>query len=114
VTLINKFGVFRKINVNPPPILLSQKLLAILFRTRAKGRDFYDVSFLSGKTKPDYSYIKKITDLSEEEFKIKISKHCSSLNFQMLTKDVAPFLFDAEEKNRILSFLESLPTILKP
>ena len=44
--ILNKFGVYRKILVNPINTILSQKILAILERKREKGRDFYDVSYL--------------------------------------------------------------------
>lgn len=109
--LLNKFGVFRNIVVNPPAILLAQKLLAILYRQRAKGRDFYDVSFLSGKTKPDFTYIKKITGLDKKQFSAKLDKHCKKLNLKGLAKDVEPFLFDPDQKERVLLFREILPSI---
>ena len=50
--ILNRFDVFTRINVVPESILLSQKLLAVLFRKRPMGRDFYDVIFLLSKTKP--------------------------------------------------------------
>jgi len=65
LTTINKFGVYRKILVNPPDVLLAQKLLAVFFRKREKGRDFYDVSFLSAKTRPNYPYIEGVTGLKK-------------------------------------------------
>jgi len=109
---INKFGVFRKINVNPAPILLAQKLLAVLLRKMEKGRDFYDSSFLAGKTKPDYDYIKNVTGLSKEEFKKEIVRRCGRLDYHLLARDVAPFLFDADQANRVLCFYENLSAIL--
>ncbi|OGC10495.1 hypothetical protein A3J90_01225 [candidate division WOR-1 bacterium RIFOXYC2_FULL_37_10] len=110
--IINKFGVFRKIPVNLPQVLLSQKLLAILFRKREKGRDFYDTSFLSAKTKPDYEYIEKITGLDKQEFIDKIKTKCAKLNFKHLANDVEPFLFDVQKKDRVLDFKEELDNIL--
>jgi len=112
VKSLNKFGVFRNITVNPSSVLLAQKLLAILYRPREKGRDFYDASFLGGKTKPDYEYVKAMTGLTRIEFSQKLSERCSRLNFKALAKDVAPFLFDDSQINRILNFKESLPKIL--
>lgn len=109
---INKFGIFRKINVNPVSILLAQKLLAVLLRKREKGRDFYDSSFLAGKTKPDYNYIRSVTGLSKKDFTEKIIKHCGRLDYRFLAKDVAPFLFDADQADRVLYFFENLPAIL--
>jgi predicted nucleotidyltransferase component of viral defense system len=109
---INRFGVFRNINVNPAAILLSQKLLAILFRKREKGRDFYDASFLAGKTKPDFTYINKLTGLKKEKFADRLVKRCRPLDFNSLARDVEAFLFDEEQKNRVLNFKQSLPDIL--
>ena len=110
--LLNKFGVFRNIVVNPPSVLLAQKLLAVLYRPRAKGRDFYDVSFLSGKAKPDFTYVKKTSGLDKKQFTEKLLKHCQTLNLKSLAKDVEPFLFDSSQKERVVLFNESLPAIL--
>lgn len=112
IIALNRFGVFRQIAVNPAPVLLAQKLIAILQRKREKGRDFYDASFLSAKVKPDYAYIHKITGLEKELFKKKLVAHCEKLDFKALAKDVAPFLFDPDQKQRVLLFQESLPSIL--
>jgi predicted nucleotidyltransferase component of viral defense system len=112
IKVLNKFGIFRKIQADPVPILLSQKLMAILFRRREKGRDFYDASFLSGLAGPDYEYIKKITDIKRDEFKTKIPERCSKLDLPALARDVEPFLFDPDQKERILSFVKTIKGIL--
>lgn len=109
---LNRFGVFRHIIVNPSSILLSQKLMTILLRKREKGRDFYDASFLAGKTKPDYDYIKKTCGLKKEEFIGKITRRCSALNYKSLAKEAEAFLFDADQTERILAFKDALPGIL--
>lgn len=109
---LNKFGIFRNILVDPPGVLLAQKLLAILYRKREKGRDFYDASFLGGKTKPDYAYLKKIAGLNREEVLQKLVGRCSGLNFKALAKDVEPFLFDSNQTDRILHFNGNLTNIL--
>ena len=109
---LNKFGVYRNIPVNPPEVLLSQKLMAILGRKREKGRDFYDASFLRGKTRPDYSYIQTRTGLNREIFCDKLRKRCLSLNFKALADDVKPFLFDTAQLDRVLYFRENLDQIL--
>lgn len=109
---LNKFGIFRNVPVNPPPILLAQKLLAILQRKREKGRDFYDASFLAAKTKPDYNYIKNITGLEKDDFIHKLTRRCAKLDYKVLAKDVAPFLFDDSQLGRITNFPASLPDIL--
>jgi predicted nucleotidyltransferase component of viral defense system len=56
--IIDKFDVYRTILANPIEVILTQKLAAIIQRKREKGRDFYDVNILFGKTQPDYDYAK--------------------------------------------------------
>lgn len=112
IKTLNKFGIFRKILVNPASILLSQKLIAIFYRKREKGRDFYDVSFLGGLTRPDYSYIEKRTETSAKEFRRKFLKRCLKFNYKALAEDVAPFLFNTEQEERILSFGDIIGEIL--
>lgn len=68
VIVLNKFEIFRNIFANPPSILLSQKLIAIIDRKREKGRDFYDTSFLYGFAKPDFDFIKYSTGLDQDQF----------------------------------------------
>jgi len=57
IVLLNKFDVFTEIRVTPLNILLSQKIYTAVNRKRPKGRDFYDITFLSGRTKPDLGFL---------------------------------------------------------
>lgn len=113
IKLLNKFGIYRNLPVNSPDILLAQKLLAILQRKREKGRDFYDASFLWGLTEPNLNYIKKRTACTPGTFRDKIIAKCEKLNYKSLTKDVEVFLFDAEQKSRVLGFLPLIKEKLK-
>lgn len=103
---LNNFGIYRKISVNPPNIVLSQKLMTILQRKREKGRDFYDVSYLLGLTDPDYVFLKKEFGLNRKELKKKILEKIKKLNMKDLSLDVVPFLINSDDKERILSFKE--------
>jgi len=104
--ILNQFDVYRSILVNPLAIILSQKLLTALERKREKGRDFYDASFLWGRTEPDYIYLRKISGMNRKEFKQKFLKRCEKLNFKRLASDVEPFLIFPEQKERVEKFLE--------
>lgn len=110
--LINRFGIFRYINVVPPSLLLAQKILACLQRKRAMGRDFFDVIFLMSITDPDYSYLQERTDIKNKQTLVKnLTKRCAELNMKALAMDVEPFLFDSSQKDRVSLFDEWLRTI---
>jgi len=104
--LLNKFGLFRYINVVPPNLLLSQKIAAIITRKREMGRDFFDVVYLMSKTDPDYKYLKVKLKIDSKDLLIKRLKEKSErLDFKTLAKDIEPFLFDPKEKDRVLYFM---------
>lgn len=104
IYVLNKFDLYRNIKVNPADIILSQKLIAILGRKREKGRDFFDVSYLYGFTKPNFVYLEKILRISKEEFAQKLLARCKQLDFSALAKDVEPFLIKIEQSARVLDF----------
>jgi len=105
--IINKFGIFTRINVVPIDVLLAQKLFAILMRKRAMGRDFYDALFLFGKTKPNLEYARlKLGVRDLNELKIMLLKKCEKLNFKELAKDAGPFLFMPGDAKKILLFTD--------
>ncbi len=102
---LNKFDVFTQVSVTPPDILLAQKILALLTRKRAMGRDFYDVVFLLQKAKPNYDYLKQKAGVSNSKaLKEKVLAHLEGLNLKDLAKDVEPFLFQPSDSRKILMF----------
>ena len=101
---LNKFGVYRRILAAPTNILLAQKMIAILYRKREKGRDIYDVSFLMGFAVPDFTYIQKMIGMDEAEFLQRFDKRLDDLDLNMLARDVEPFLFTPEQKERVITF----------
>ncbi len=112
VVLLNKFNVYRNILTNPVDIILSQKMLAGMNRKRAKGRDFYDISFLYGITSPNFEYIKKETGLTREKFLSEFKEYCLRLDFDQLAKDVEPFLIDGQIE-RVKDFKNFLGSLIK-
>ena len=106
-TLINKFDVFMRINAVPQDILLAQKLTAILKRKRAMGRDFFDVVFLLGKTKPNLDYLKahlKIDNIAA--LTNLILQKCKDIDLKQLSRDVEPFLFQQSDIKKVLYFCD--------
>ncbi|HKL17132.1 MAG TPA: nucleotidyl transferase AbiEii/AbiGii toxin family protein [Patescibacteria group bacterium] len=102
---LQKFEVFRQINVAPLKIILSKKIVTIFERNRSKGRDFFDIVFLFSKTKPDFDYLsEKIGVNNMKQLKNKLKNFSKDLNFKALANDVEPFLFDSSQKDRVLHF----------
>jgi len=103
---LNKFSVYRQVLAAPAAILLSQKLITILYRKREKGRDVYDVSFLMGIVEPDFAYIEKVLGMNQTTFIDNFNHRLDELDFDFLARDVEPFLFTPEQKERVVSFPE--------
>lgn len=103
---LNKFAVYRRIPAAPAGVLLAQKMITILYRKREKGRDIYDVSFLMGLAVPDFAYIEKLLGLAPKEFSQRFKERLGELDMNALARDVEPFLFVPEERERVASFRE--------
>ncbi|MEA1962774.1 MAG: nucleotidyl transferase AbiEii/AbiGii toxin family protein [Patescibacteria group bacterium] len=105
--ILNGFGVYRKILVNSQAVILSQKIIAIIERKRSKGRDYYDVSYLLGKTELDFDYLKAILGIKEKgEIKNRLIEMADKNNLNDLAKDVSPFLIDKNGTDRVIGFKE--------
>lgn len=105
VYTLDAFDLYRDILVNPLPVILSQKLIAIAGRKRDKGRDFYDVSLLWNRTRPDFEYLKAVTGNERESFMRMVLNRCERADFDALARDVEPFLVDPEQSARVRNFL---------
>lgn len=101
---LNKFSVYRQILAAPAEILLAQKLVAILYRKREKGRDIYDVPFLMGFASPDFAYIEKLLGMDRAEFLRRFDQRLDELDLDFLARDVEPFLFAPEQQVRVTTF----------
>ena len=105
--LLNKFDVFTDIRVTPLDILLSQKIYTSVNRKKTKGRDFYDITYLSSRTKPDLGYIQqKLGVKTAEGLRKEISSRIAVFDFKDLADDVAPFLMNKDEIKRVEKFRE--------
>lgn len=105
--LINKFDVFTEIRVTPLDILLSQKIYTAVNRKRPKGRDFYDITFLSSRTKPDMGFLKQKMGVdTPESLRKEIFVRIKEYNFKNLSDDVSPFLVNQADVKRVEKFRE--------
>ena len=60
-----------------------------------------------GFTKPDFTFVEKSLGIAEKEFIQIFTDRLTELNLEFLAKDVEPFLFTPEQKNRVLFFRET-------
>jgi predicted nucleotidyltransferase component of viral defense system len=105
VVLVNKFDVFTEIRVTPLSILLAQKIFTAVNRRRPKGRDFYDITYLSGRTKPDMGYInQKLGVETAESLRKEIAARIAKYDFKQLSNDLSPFLINREDTRRVEKF----------
>ncbi|MBN1374258.1 nucleotidyl transferase AbiEii/AbiGii toxin family protein [Candidatus Dojkabacteria bacterium] len=113
VFLLNKFGVIRNILVTPTDILLAQKIYALFNRKRPKGRDFFDVIFLLGFTKPNYEYLDYRLNINKPvDLKGYILEKSEGLDFKALGKDVSPFLLNLEDVRKVERFRDVIGSVL--
>jgi predicted nucleotidyltransferase component of viral defense system len=105
IILINKFDVFTEIRVTPLNILLSQKIYTAINRKRPKGRDFYDITFLANRTKPDMRFLnQKLGVDTAESLRRVISARIAEYDFKNLSNDVSPFLVNQADIKRVEKF----------
>ncbi len=106
--VLNRFGLFTRLVVTPPDLLLAQKLYTLVNRPRAKGRDYFDVVFLfSQNARPDYAYLEaKMGAGTPELLRIAIFNLLDKVNLDELADDVRPFLFYPEDDRRVRYFRE--------
>lgn len=105
ILILNRFEIFSELRVTPLNILLSQKIYTAVNRKRPMGRDFYDITFLLGRTKPDYGFLEqKMNITSPGALKKVVLERMAAYDFEVLADDVAPFLFDNSHINRVRLF----------
>ena len=105
--LINKFDVFTEIRVTPLNILLSQKIYTAVNRKRPKGRDFFDITYLSSRTKPDMGFLnQKLGVETAESLRKEIAARITAYDFKNLSEDVSPFIINQEDVKRVEKFRE--------
>ena len=87
--------------------ILFHKLRCFSMReTFEKGRDLFDVSILLGAAQPDFDYIAGYLGIEEKEIIEQFTKRVEELDLEYLARDVEPFLFSPEQKERVLTFRE--------
>lgn len=106
--VLTRFGLFTRLLVTPPSLLLAQKLYTLINRPRAKGRDYFDVVFLfSQNHRPDYDYLNaKMSAGTPELLRTAIFTLLGQVDLEALAADVQPFLFHPDDDRRVRYFRE--------
>lgn len=105
IILINKFDVFTEFRVTPLSILLSQKIYTAVNRKRLKGRDFYDITYLASRTKPDMGFLnQKLGVETAENLRKEVLIRITDYDFKNLADDISPFLINQEDVKRVEKF----------
>jgi predicted nucleotidyltransferase component of viral defense system len=105
VKIINKFGIFQEIIVNPAKIILSQKICALLLRPRLIVRDIYDIVTLYGFTKPDYEYLEKVLKIKTiSGLKSRIIKRLEGANLDKLSDELKNFVTSESKLLKVKKF----------
>ncbi|MBK6932564.1 MAG: nucleotidyl transferase AbiEii/AbiGii toxin family protein [Saprospirales bacterium] len=106
--VLARFGLFTRLIVTPPELLLAQKLHILSNRPRAKGRDYFDVVFLFSQNHlPDYGYLEaKMSVGTPERLRTAIFKLLDQVDLNALAADVRPFLFNPDDDRRVRYFRE--------
>ncbi|MGB3547130.1 MAG: nucleotidyl transferase AbiEii/AbiGii toxin family protein [Saprospiraceae bacterium] len=102
---LDKFGVQARIAAVPLSLLCSMKIAAVMGRKRPKGRDFYDLIWILARTTPDYAYTQDRFNVSTAEgLRELVRERIAPFDFEMLMRDVEPFLFDREVLSTVRNF----------
>lgn len=101
--LISGCGFVFRFHTAPVQILCAMKISALL--NRKKGRDFFDVMFLLGKSDPDYDFLTLSVGIkNKEELKSALLSLSENVNIKHKAKDFEHLLFSSTNNKRILLF----------
>lgn len=104
-------GFYFPLPVPPDPVLCAMKTTAVI--DRGKGRDFYDLMFLLGQTKPDYGFLTRRKGIhNSDELKSVINERLKNINLKIKAKDFEHLLLNRGGSDRILMFGEFIEEYL--
>ena len=109
VRILNRLDVITSVPIAPSGLLLAQKLFSIISRKRVMGRDIYDAACLFAIAKPDTGYLQAKTGFSEVGHLSEIiTERLSTVDLDILARDVMPFLSKPNDIARLMAFPEIL------
>ncbi len=98
--VISKFAKQFIFNTTTLDMFLAEKSNAILYRKNARARDFFDymcLIFAGAKIDLNYLADRDILVKSKDEYKKKMFQKIQETDFEKLTKQLSPFLFNIED-----------------
>lgn len=112
IVTINKLGFFFMLRCAPVDIICAMKVAALL--GRGKGRDFFDLLYLSSLTRPNYEFLRErcgVTDAGQlREILEEVLRH-TDLNRKR--EDFKHLVADPMQADRILSFHDCIPILCR-
>ncbi len=107
-SLINKLGFSFIVRCAPADILCSMKIAALL--GRSKGRDFYDLIFLSSFARPNYDYLSTKCGIHNgEELATALSSVAEATNLKDKSRDFIHLAINDRSTDKILLFADIIP-----
>lgn len=113
--IINRFGKRFLFNTPELDMFLAEKSNAMLFRKVARGRDFFDfMSLVHFGAKLNFSFLRmrEVPVKNFAEYQKLLLKRIRHLDFQRLTAQLSPFLFQPEDAKIMKIFPDVLPELL--
>ena len=110
VVTINKLGFTFLLRCAPADILCSMKIAALL--SRSKGRDFYDLMFLSSFTQPNYQFLGEKCGISNAiELKTALLSMLDNIDLNLKRRDFAHLVVNDGHAENILLFPNIIPAL---
>ena len=110
IATINKLGFTFLMRCAPADILCSMKLSALL--SRSKGRDFYDLMFLSSFTKPNYHFLEAKCGIANgAELKEALLTMLEKTDLNVKRRDFVHLVNNNHQAESILLFPNIIPSL---
>ncbi len=114
--IISNFGKRFRLRTTNLDMFLAEKSNAMLYRRFSRGRDFFDfmsLLFLGAKINVRYLKMRDVIVKNKNEYIVKIRNKVKRLDFQKLTNQLAPFLFQESDKKIMMEFDRHIDDLLQ-
>lgn len=113
VVNINQHGFTFLMSCAPAAVLCSMKIAALL--GRGKGRDFYDLMFLSSITRPDFDFLQSRSNIKNvEQLKNELEAVVAHTDLSAKTMDCRHLMIEHGNADKILNFASIIPRLCTP